>query len=494
MKHITHNTIGLINLTVGLIILFFVLSPFQVLALIPNDPQYSNQWYLDSISAPLAWEKTTGSRSVVVAVLDTGVEFIHPDLTDNIWINPKEVAFNNIDDDGNGFVDDVYGWDFVGNQSNPGPDLNLPQTSVGLHHGTVVAGIIGAVGNNGTDGAGVNWQVKIMPLKVLDEKGEGDAGTVVKAIDYAITQKADIINLSFIGVSPGENLLRAIQRAALANIVLVAAAGNDDNDFAGGDLDFNPRYPACYDGPNGEPWWVIGVAALDRRDQKAVFSDYGFKCVDIAAPGVEMSATMVFHPNRPELQKSFDGRWSGTSLAAPLVAGAAALIKSLRPEFGSKEIYDILTKSADNIDLKNVLYLKQLGAGKLNLARAVSIIDTLYPKPVKISPPELLVYRLIKNDQKVLFYSISGQPADYVGEAKVYSRQDLPKKVLRAYNKYKGNLAITFGDIDNDGEIETIVVKPARNPVAVVWSQNGIKKKEIKIKGDYRSGLGILIK
>lgn len=478
------------------ILLFLLIAffPLSVRAIIPNDPRYSDQWYLDSIGAPAAWDKTTGSNSVIVAVLDTGVEFIHPDLTDNIWNNPKEVAFNNIDDDGNGFVDDVYGWDFVNNQPNPGPNLDLPQTAIGLRHGTAVAGIIGAVGNNGTDGVGVNWQVKIMPLKVLDEKGEGDAGAVVKAIDYAIAQKADIINLSFIGVSPGENLLRAIQRAALANIVIVAAAGNDDDDFSGGDLDFNPRYPACYDGPNGEPWWVLGVAALDRRDQKATFSDYGFKCVDIAAPGVEMSSSMVFHPNRPELQKSFDGRWSGTSLAAPLVAGAAALIKSLRPEFGPKEIYDVLTKSADNIDLKNVLYLKQLGAGKLNLGRAISFIDTLYPKPVKISPPELLIYKLVKKGQKALFYSISGQSADYVGEVKVYSRQDLPKAVARGYNKYKGGLAITFGDIDDDGEIETITAKPGRNPQATVWSQSGIKKKTIKIKGDYRSGLGILIR
>lgn len=467
-------------------------------SLSPNDPEFPNQWYLQAIKAPEAWEKTTGSREVVVAVLDVGVEVPHPDLMDNIWTNPDEIPFNFIDDDHNGYIDDIHGWDFLTQQPNPGPDFDVTATLGGFHHGTVIAGLIGAVGNNGTDGVGVNWQVKIMPLKVLNEQGEGGVKTVVQAIDYAIKKKVDIINLSFIndlGDIPSEHLLRAIQRANQAGLVIVAAAGNDagrDN-LIGGDLDFNPRFPVCYDGPNGEPWWVIGVAALDQNDQKTTFSDYGFRCVDISAPGVNMVSTLVYQPNREGFEKSFGGPWSGTSLAAPLVTGAAALIKSLRPDFGPKEIYDILTQSADNIDLKNPFYLRQLGAGKLNLARAVSLIDELYPKPVAPAIPPLLIYKSAKG-QNLRFFDVNGQKVDYQGQVKNYRRKDLPKKVKSFYNKYKGNLAITRGDIDGDGEEEFITAKPGLNPKAIIWSVDGKKKGKIKIKGNYKQGLGLMIK
>lgn len=425
-----------------LILMIMVFFPLPVKALVPNDPQYPNQWYLDSIGAPIAWDKTVGSSLVIVAVLDTGAEFAHPDLTDNIWVNPGEIAFNRIDDDNNGYVDDIYGWDFVNNKSNPGPDFNQPQTVAGFQHGTVTAGLIGAVGNNGTDGVGVAWKVKIMPLKVLNEEGVGDPRPVIMAIDYAIAKGAGIINLSFTGLkSPDENLYRAIGRAHEAGIVIVAAAGNDADNFTGGDLDFNPRYPACYDGPNGEPWWVIGVAALDRNNKKAVFSDYGFKCVDISAPGVEMPAALVYHQNYPEYSQSFGGKWSGTSLAAPLVTGAVALIKAARPNLSPKEVYDVLTQSADNLDLINPLFLRQLGAGKLNLAKAVDLVEKLYP---------------VQNVQKQILFSppVSGS------EIKLFNSSGKEELKLSLKGRFTLAANIALGDVNGDGENE-IIAAPA---------------------------------
>lgn len=462
-------------------------------AALPNDPSFPDQWYLPAIGAPAAWEKATGSKKIVVAVLDAGVEIIHPDLQGNIWTNPGEIVFNNKDDDGNGLVDDIHGWDFIGNQSNPGPDFNASSSASGFHHGTIIAGLIGAVGNNGTAGAGVNWQVSIMPLKVLNETGEGDYVTVIKGIDYAIAKKADIINLSFIsGLNDkfNEEFYRAVQRAYEAGIVIVTAAGNDADSLIGGDLDFNPRYPVCFDGPNGEPWWVIGVAAVDQNDQKTPFSDYGFKCVDITAPGANVAGALVFHPNQPDFGRVFGGNWSGTSLAAPLVAGAAALIKSLRPDFGPKEIYNVLIKSADNIEMRNLFYPRQLGAGRLNLGRAISLIDELYPKPAPPAVPPLLVYQPASS-RNLRFFDVNGQKIIFQGKIKNYVRRDLPKKVKSFYNKYKGTLAITRGDIDGDGKEEFITAKPGLNPVAIIWSVDGKKKGEIKIKGDYRKGIGL---
>lgn len=467
----------------------------------PNDPFFPDQWHLQAINAPEAWGKTTGSRQVVVAVLDAGVEVAHPDLQDNIWTNPGEIPFNGIDDDRNGLVDDVRGWDFLNNTPNPGPDFSASSTTGGLHHGTMIAGLIGAVGNNGTDGVGVNWQVQIMPLKVLSEEGTGEAKTVVQAIDYAIAKKADVINLSFINDPKegplAESFYRALQRAYLAGIVTVVAAGNDaaGQDLIGGDLDFNPRYPVCYDGPQGEPWWVIGVAALDQNDQKANFSDYGFRCVDISAPGVQMASALVYHPHRDGFKKSFGGKWSGTSLAAPLVSGAAALIKSLRPDFGPKEIYDALTKSADNLDAKNLFYPRQLGAGKLNLGRALALAAQAAPAAGPVDKPSpaslLLIYKQSKSN--ISFYDINGQKVTYGGWVKIYQRKDLPKKAILFYNKYKGKLAIAKGDVDADGKEEFVTAKLGLNPKAIIWSSKGKKKGEMKIKGDYRKGIGLIL-
>ncbi len=459
----------------------------------PNDPKYRDQWYLSSIGAAGAWDYGTGSKKIVVAVLDTGVEVAHPDLQENIWVNPNE-TFNGIDDDLDGYVDDVYGWDFVDNKPNPGPDLISSSTFAGLHHGTIVAGIIGAIGNNGTDGVGVNWHVSIMPLRVLDGAGVGDAQVVARAIDYAISKHVDVINMSFVGVNPSPELREAIWRANRSGIVVVAAGGNDGETIAAGDLDIKQQFPVCYDGPQGEKWGVIGVAALDQNDQKTFFSDYGWQCIDIAAPGVDIPSTLVYGTARLDINMSFGGHWSGTSLAAPIVSGAVALLKSMRNDLTPEMIYKIITESATSLKDKDLLYGDQLGAGKLNLAKAVSLLNTLYPPfPVqKLPHHDLLIYKPSKGTL-TKFYDASGSLKVYSGKISKLGRQSLPKKAYLTYNRYKGILAIAQGDIDGDWEKEFITVKPGLNPVATVWSSNGIKKGEIKIQGDYRLGIGLVV-
>ena len=179
---------------------FFIINPVFAVpqAVIPNDPSYPEQWYLDKIGAPEAWGIKSDSSNIIIAVLDTGVDIDHPDLYKNIWINEDEIKDNGIDDDNNGYIDDVNGWDFFNKVADPNPKFSEGFTEIGLHHGTIVAGIIAAEGNNNFGITGINWSAKIMPLKVLSDKGEGSTVEVIQAIDYAIDNGADIINLSFV--------------------------------------------------------------------------------------------------------------------------------------------------------------------------------------------------------------------------------------------------------------------------------------------------------
>ena len=241
-------------------------------AVIPNDPDYPLQTQFPQIGAPAAWDTRTDASSVVVAVLDSGVDITNPDLTANIWANAKEIAGDTLDNDGNGFVDDVQGWNFIENSNDSRPQLSAGATVAGLNHGTVIAGIIGAQGNNGVAGTGVAWNAKILPVRVLDSTGSGSTVTVAQGIAYAVKAGADIINLSFVGSGVSPTLAAAIVEAQTAGVLIVAAAGNENLD-----LDVTPQYPACYDG-------VLGIASVDSNDVKSSFSNYG-SCIDLVAPG-----------------------------------------------------------------------------------------------------------------------------------------------------------------------------------------------------------------
>ena len=218
------------------------------------------------IDAPEAWEISTGSNSVVVAVIDTGVQYTHSDLSANIWNNTDEIPGNALDDDGNGYVDDVRGWNFVNNTSETMDDNS---------HGTHVSGTIGAVGNNAIGVAGVNWQVKIMPLKAFDRGGYGRTSDIITAIEYANANGASVISNSWGGAPEDQALNDTI---AASPVVVVCAAGN-----FGADNDKNAFYPASYSSTN-----IISVAATEENDALAYFSNYGLNSVDLAAPGINI--------------------------------------------------------------------------------------------------------------------------------------------------------------------------------------------------------------
>lgn len=298
---------------------------------VPNDPSFSELWGLNNtgqtvngitgtpdadIDAPEAWNVTTGSRSVVVAVIDTGVNSANPELSANIWTNPGEIPDNGIDDDGNGYVDDVHGWDFLNNDNDPTDDVE---------HGTHVAGTIGGLGNNGAGLSGVNWQVTLMPLKFLGPAG-GSTYDAVRAILYASQMGAQISNNSWGGGDYSETLRAAIVTANERGHLFVAAAGNDYENN-----DVKSKYPCTYQEAN-----VVCVGATDANDIKAGFSNYGAASVHLSAPGVNIYSTLP--------GGGYD-YWAGTSMATPHVTGTAALMLSKLPSLNVQQRKSILWRN-----------------------------------------------------------------------------------------------------------------------------------------------------
>ncbi len=256
---------------------------------LPNDARFNDLWGLHNtgqnvngttgtagadIDATDAWDISAGSPSVIVAVLDTGVDYNHPDLKDNIWRNSGETSCTDgIDNDKNGYIDDCIGWNFLESNNDPADDNG---------HGSHIAGIIGAVGNNALGVAGVSWSVKIMSLKVLDNNGEGDIATIIEAISYAAAKNAGIINMSFGSTGFSQSLYDTIGK--YPNMLFVAAAGNEG---ANNDQPSVADYPASFGLPN-----IISVAATDQNDNFTSFSNYGVKSVDVAAPGTDILSTI----------------------------------------------------------------------------------------------------------------------------------------------------------------------------------------------------------
>lgn len=325
----------------------------------PNDSHFSTQWaYVNTgqtgakdqydpgvgilgsdIDAPLAWDVTTGDASLVVAVIDSGVDYAHPDLAANMWENTGETLGNGVDDDLNGLVDDRRGWDFASWDNDPTD--NCGSIALGEGHGTHVAGIVGAVSNNAAGVAGTAWNVKVMPLKVAASGCGLFTSDVVEAIQYATAEGARIINMS-LGGNDSAAFRAAVDAARASGVTLVAAAGNHG--------DSTPIYPGAYAS-------VIGVAATDRRDAKASFSAFG-PHVSLAAPGVGIRST---YP-------TWDGSYSylsGTSMASPMVAGIAALVLAEYPALTPDQVEARLLNASEDIGVANI------GAGRINAARAL---------------------------------------------------------------------------------------------------------------------------
>jgi subtilisin family serine protease len=299
-------------------------NPIIAVCADPNDPLYADQWALGKIQVAEAWDTCRGSRAVVVAVIDTGVDYRNPDLQGNLWINEAERAGQpGVDDDGNGYVDDLRGYNFAAGTGDPLDDHG---------HGTVCAGIIGALGNNGTAVAGVCWAVRIMPLKALDATGNGTVADAVPAVYYAVANGADIISGSWGGTESSQSLRDAVEFASQEGVVIVAAAGNNGATMA--------YYPAAF--PE-----VIAVAATEPSDKRWYLSNFG-SWVDLAAPGWGIISLRAAPPGQTARPGSFV-RMSGTSMAAPHVAGTCALLLAANPFLRRDELQQILATTGDPI-------------------------------------------------------------------------------------------------------------------------------------------------
>ncbi len=299
------------------------------------------------IGATLAWQKTTGlpnGQGPIIAVIDTGVDYNHPDLKNNIWTNPGEIPGNGIDDDGNGVIDDVHGYNANADNGDP----------MDAHsHGTHCAGTIAAEGDNGQGVVGVNWHATVMPIKIFDDKGHTDAASIIRGINYAARNGARISSDSWGGGPANPAIKEAFANSGMLNII---AAGNSSQNN-----DVNPHYPSSYDLPN-----IIAVAATDRNDSLAWFSCYGEKSVDIAAPGKDIYSTVP--------GGGYDFK-SGTSMATPHVSGAAGLLLAMDPTMSNDEIKTRLLEGADKV---RGLEGKMTTGARLNVNGAM---ENYYKKP-----------------------------------------------------------------------------------------------------------------
>ncbi|MBN2018875.1 MAG: S8 family serine peptidase [Sedimentisphaerales bacterium] len=386
--------------------IMYVHPNYQVKALgIPNDTRFGELWGMHNtgqtggmvdadIDAPEAWDIGTGSNEVIVAVIDTGVDYTHPDLAANMWVNEAEYSGTpGVDDDGNGFVDDIYGYDFVNEDGNPMDDH---------YHGTHCSGTIGALGNNGLGVAGVCWNVRIMALKFLDSGGSGWSADAIQCIEYSVQMGANLSSNSWGGGGYDQGLKDAIEAAGAAGMLFVAAAGNSNSDN-----DQYPHYPSSYDSPS-----IIAVMATDMYDNKSGFSCWGLISVDIGAPGGDG------YPYGPEdiLSTVPGGSYAplaGTSMATPHVAGACALLWSMNPDMSNSEIKDILLRTVDP-----TLPGLCVSGGRLNIYNA--ILETKVPWII-IEPEEGTIGPGQSVDLSAIFDAIELEPGTYQAEIVIIS-------------------------------------------------------------------------
>jgi subtilisin family serine protease len=344
----------------------------------PNDPKFPDQYAHQLIQMEDAWDISTGSRDVVVAVLDTGVDVNHPDLKDNIWVNPNEIPGNGIDDDGNGYVDDVHGWNFESDNNHLIPTVTYDET---VGHGTWVSGVIAGVGNNDKGVCGVNWQCSIMALRMSLYVTSAE---VAEGLDYAAANGADILNMSFGAdeFGPGGDLIvhEAIDNAFDQGVLLVSSAGNSNTDRV--------SYPAAY-------YNVMAVSATDAEDVKTEYSMFG-PWVDIAAPGTDIVTTAL------------GGEYlytAGTSFSSPYVAAVAALVLAHRPELTNVELRAILENTTDPVYYGQVdpdyCYI---GTGRVNAFTALENADVRFPLGEIVAPGQAEVFARDTNSVDVVLF------------------------------------------------------------------------------------------
>lgn len=485
------------------VVLMGIVNPFFAYAILSNDPEV-DQWGYQDTGVYRAWDKTVGAKRVVVAVVDNGFDHLHPDLADNVWKNRAEIPNNRVDDDRNGFVDDIVGWNFVPEDVNgdnliddsekngnndPRPKIDnltdLQKSDNIYSHGTAVAGLIGAVGNNNHNGAGVNWKVSLMNLRVLGNSGEGEQVYVAPAIKYAVDNGADIINISLVSAADDE-IKQAVEYAQRKGVVIVAAAGNDM-----ADLNFDHIYPVCADFNNPEQA-VLGVSAIEKSHRKARFSNSGSQCVDITAPGTSINTLSYFRTEAGGVIEEYVKDWFGTSFSTPFVSAAAALIKSVQPDWKAPAIYRaILSTVHKTPPTDEAEYQNSFGFGLLQVDKAVEYAvnnlssDTILKttkKFVLFSPADGIIrerYLVKGNDGVYGFDTLKNANRVFLGNTKdglvwiIEKKLPRDRSLIEVYDSGWGKkgswllptlgvTAMTVGDATGDGNDDLIVLQTAK--------------------------------
>ena len=385
------------------------------------------------IGVEQAWDITTGSDKMIVAVIDTGVDFNHPDLKDNLWTNETELNGKaGVDDDNNGVIDDIHGFNAITGKGDAMDDQG---------HGSHVSGTIGAKGNDGKGIVGVNWNVKIMAVKFLDHNGSGTLENALKAIDYATKMGAKVMSNSWGGGGFSQTLFDSIKRSNDAGAIFIAAAGNDSSNN-----DSNPSYPASYDVPN-----IISVAAIDNQGAKASFSNYGKRTVHLGAPGVNIYSSTG---------GAYDS-WSGTSMATPHVAGVAALVWSNEPSLTAIELKQRLLQTARPI------------AGLKGKTKTGGLVNAFFAVTNKTPEPDL-------ND-----------PANWhakVLDAAVASASPYLKNTSEVFElKFDGakEFALYFEKFDTEANYDTLQLMSADGTILQTISGNNDDSFSAVVTGDY---------
>lgn len=520
-----------LRLTMYVMLCTLVMAPSSLFARTSNDP-HMMQWAYRDIGVYRAWDDVTGSRDVVVAIIDNGFDTFHPDLVENVWINRDEIEHNGIDDDNNGYIDDVWGWNFAIEDRNGDGEIspeeqqgnNNPRPSVSsvselekkpIHHGTLVAGIIGAAGNNGKLGSGINWRVKLMNIKVLGNKGNGELNRLGDAIRYAVDNGADIINFSVVGTAFTKDMEDAVLYAYDRGVAMVAAAGNNLQ-F----LNENPFYPVCADRAIGESVnRVLGVSAMDEPHTIALFSNTGSDCIDITAPGVNISSTMRYAPNAG-FDEQYGGGWNGTSFAAPMVSGAIALIKGIHPTWRPAQLYNAVLSTVHKTPPKNEQeYANLFGNGLLQIDDAVAFaleqkvaqpfmsalgwvdpaLGDVHEYDNETSAEDVQRRDVLRNIEAISAFHTGAQEG-YVA-VKRLDVQTVQVDVLSSdwvlqsswHAPLRGEVSLTTGDILGNDGIEIVLASDLENTMTI-YSRDGISQLRIPLnKNSSHIGLATVL-
>lgn len=525
------------------VILVFFCFLFTSTALAADDPYYIKQWYLKTIKADESWQTTRGTPNIIVAVIDTGVDLDHPELQGNIWTNSREIAGDRKDNDNNGYIDDIHGWNFVSNSADTEPDILLGYSKTSVNHGTFVAGIIAAISDNNIGIKGVASNVKIMPLLALNSVGNGNSSAVSSAIDYAVKNGANIINLSFAGSEYSDTLKKSIINAYDKGVLIVAAAGNSENmDLAGADMSANPLYPVCYDRDSSVNR-ILGVVSTNKKNQISTFTNYGADCIDIGAPGEEMISSVYQNTNYLDFRNLIEENWNGSSFAAALVSGGAALLKSVDPTLSPAQIIKLITDESGLMFLQDPKYENKAGSGLLNIKKAIDKVKVSTSVPALpaeqsspeaepiVSTSELLVskaasgtgtikilnsqFQTIKELQVFSgdkFHGLNFQLADVnndgvseivsgavAGDQPFVRVIDFQGKIISSFLAYdinfRGGVNVSAGDVDSDGKVEIVVAPESKSdPTIKIFNQNGQLEREfLAFNKDFKNGINIAV-